>query len=200
MNGKKQKRLSMKAGNKHLSALRDTERSLIRSFQCIKILRWLRGWRRGGGGEQKKYIIHPTTSRGFLLFYSPPPPPPPPTHKKYISHPSTSMWFLFFYSPKPRSQVLILIFLNWFTEHSCAYLYFLRCENHFPLVENSVSDNNRDNSLNSFKRRKNYKKGNTRPYIFDVDVRFVIRKKSFSRKSRIYWRICLWITICGDKW
>ena len=173
MNGKKQKRLSMKAGNKHLSALRDTERSLIRSFQCIKILRWLRGWRGGGGGgKQKKYIIHP----------------------------STSMWFLFFYSPKPRSQVLILIFLNWFTEHSCAYLYFLRCENHFPLVENSVSDNNRDNSLNSFKRRKNYKKGNTRPYVFDVDVRFVIRKKSFSRKSRIYWRICLWITICGDKW
>ena len=53
-------------------------------------------------------------------------------------------------------------------------------------MEKSVSDNNRDNSLNSFKRRTNYKKGNTRPYIFDdVNVRFVIRKKSFSRKSRI---------------
>ena len=52
-------------------------------------------------------------------------------------------------------------------------------------MEKSVSDNNRDNSLNSFKRRTNYKKGNTRPYIFDVNVRFVIQKKSFSRKSRI---------------
>ena len=49
MNGKKQKRLSVKAGNKHLSALRDTERSFIGSFQCIKILTWLRGWGRRGG-------------------------------------------------------------------------------------------------------------------------------------------------------
>ena len=38
MNGKKQKRLTMRAVNKHLSALRDTERSLIGYFQCIKIL------------------------------------------------------------------------------------------------------------------------------------------------------------------
>ena len=95
------------------------------------------------------------------------------------------MWFLLFYSPKPRNQVSILIFLKWLTEHLCAYWYFLRCENHFPSVENSVSDNNRDNSLNSFKRRTNYEKGNTRPYLFDVNVRFVIRKKNFSRKSRI---------------
>ena len=152
MNGKKQKRLSVKAGNKHLSALRDTERSFLTSFQCIKILTWLRGWGRRGGGE------------------------------KYIIHPSTSIWFLLFYSPKPRSQVLILIFLNWLTEHSCAYWYFLRCENHFPFAENSVSDNNRDNSLNSCKRRTNHKKGNTRLYIFDVNVH------------------CLWITICGDNW
>ena len=57
MNGKKQKRLSMKAGNKYLSALRDTERSLIRSFQCIKILRWLRGWRRGGGNKRNISFI-----------------------------------------------------------------------------------------------------------------------------------------------
>ena len=149
MNGKKQKRLTMRAVNKHLS--------LIGYFHCIKILTWLRGWGGGGGGKQKEYIIHP----------------------------STSMWFLLFYSPKPRSQVSILIFLKWLTEHSCAYWYFLRCENHFPSVENSVRDNNRDNSLNSFKRRTNYKKGNTRPYLFDVNVRFVIRKKNFSRKSRI---------------
>ena len=68
MNGKKQKRLSMKAGNKHLSALRDTERSLIRSFQCIKILTWLRGWRRGG---ETKEIYHSSLNLdviSFLLF------------------------------------------------------------------------------------------------------------------------------------
>ena len=159
MNGKKQKRLTMRAVNKHLSALRDTERSLIGYFQCMKILTWLQGWGGGGGGGGKQ--------------------------KEYIIHPSTSMWFLLFYSPKPRSQVWILIFLKWLTEHSCAYWYFLRCENHFPSVENSVSDNNRDNSLNYFKRRTNYEKGNTRPYLFDANVRFVIRKKNFSRKSRI---------------
>lgn len=37
-------------------------------------------------------------------------------------------------------------------------------------MEKSVSDNNKDN---------------IRPYIFDVNVRFVIRKKNLSRKSRI---------------
>ena len=72
MNGKKQKRLSMKAGNKHLSALRDTERSLIRSFQCIKILRWLRGWRRGGGGGNKRNISFiPQPRCDFFSFFPP---------------------------------------------------------------------------------------------------------------------------------
>lgn len=37
-------------------------------------------------------------------------------------------------------------------------------------MEKSVSDNNKDN---------------IRPYIIDVNVRFVIRKKNLSRKSRI---------------
>ena len=155
MNGKKQKRLSVKAVNKHLSALRDTERSSIGSFQCIKILTWLRGWGRGGTKE----IYHSSLNLDMISFVLFP----------QVSEPSFNFNIL-----------------NWLTEHSCAYWYFLRCENHFPSVENSVSDNNRDNSLNSFKRRTNYKKGNTRPYIFDdVNVRFVIRKKSFSRKSRI---------------
>ena len=67
MNGKKQKRLSVKAGNcvnKHLSALRDTERSFIGSFQCIKILTWLRGWGRRGGGE----IYHSSPNLDMISF------------------------------------------------------------------------------------------------------------------------------------
>ena len=70
MNGKKQKRLSMKAGNKHLSALRDTDRSLIRSFQCIKILRWLRGWRRGEGNKRNISFI-PQPRCDFFSFIPP---------------------------------------------------------------------------------------------------------------------------------
>ena len=67
MNGKKQKRLTMRAVNKHLSALRDTERSLIGYFQCIKILTWLRGWRRGGGGETKG-IYHSSLNLDVISF------------------------------------------------------------------------------------------------------------------------------------
>ena len=64
MNGKKQKRLTMRAVNKHLSALRDTERSLIGYFQCIQILTWLRGW--GGGGT--KGIYHSSLKLDVISF------------------------------------------------------------------------------------------------------------------------------------
>ena len=49
-------------------------------------------------------------------------------------------------------------------------LIFSSLRESFSFVEKSVSDNNKDN---------------IRPYIFDVNVRFVIRKKNLSRKSRI---------------
>ena len=67
MNGKKQKRLTMRAVNKHLSALRDTERSLIGYFQCIKILTWLRGWG-GGGGGNKRNIYHSSLNLDVISF------------------------------------------------------------------------------------------------------------------------------------
>ena len=71
MNGKKQKRLSVKAGNKHLSALRDTERSFIGSFQCIKILTWLRGWGRRGGGGRRNISFIPQPRYDFFCFIPP---------------------------------------------------------------------------------------------------------------------------------
>ena len=71
MNGKKQKRLTMRAVNKHLSALRDTERSLIGYFQCIKILTWLRGW--GGGRGETKGIYHSSLNLDVISFVLFPP-------------------------------------------------------------------------------------------------------------------------------
>ena len=69
MNGKKQKRLTMRAVNKHLSALRDTERSLIGYFQCIKILTWLQGWGGGGRGRgETKGIYHSSLNLDVISF------------------------------------------------------------------------------------------------------------------------------------
>ena len=73
MNGKKQKRLTMRAVNKHLSALRDTERSLIGYFQCIKILTWLQGWGggEGEGGSKRNISFIPQPRCDFFCFIPP---------------------------------------------------------------------------------------------------------------------------------
>ena len=63
MNGKKQKRLTMRAVNKHLSALRDTVRSLIGYFQCNSNM----ASRLGGGGETKG-IYHSSLNLDVISF------------------------------------------------------------------------------------------------------------------------------------
>ena len=68
MNGKKQKRLTMRAVNKHLSALRDTVRSLIGYFQCNSNMASRLG---GGGGNKRNISFIPQPRCDFFCFISP---------------------------------------------------------------------------------------------------------------------------------